>query len=143
MDEYRFSAIMGGLRGAQAWIVNRGRAAGLPDADLIRMELACEEILANIILHAYPDVDVRGGIEIHTGFMDQFFAVTITDEGIPFNPLEAPEPDINRTVEDRRPGGLGIHFVRAKTDQVRYSRIRDRNILTLKWVVPLRGGGAE
>jgi len=141
LDGYRFPALMEGLRAAQAWLLSRGKAAGLPDAGLTRVELVCEEILANIIMHAYPEGP--GEIEIHAALMDRFFAVTITDGGVPFNPLQAPKPDTNRPIEERRPGGLGTHFVKASTDEITYSRSQDRNALTLKWTVPFPVGGSK
>lgn len=36
----------------------------------------------------------------------------VEDDGQPFNPLEAPEPDMAKSLEERTIGGLRIHLVR-------------------------------
>ncbi len=56
---------------------------------------------------------------------------TIIDRGRPFNMLEAPTPDLCADIESRQVGGLGIHFIRAIMDDVRYVRRGGCNILTL------------
>jgi len=38
---------------------------------------------------------------------------------------------IDKPVEDRKIGGLGIHFVRSLMDSVEYRREENKNILTL------------
>jgi anti-sigma regulatory factor (Ser/Thr protein kinase) len=43
-----------------------------------------------------------------------------------------PEPDLTRAVEQRTPGGLGVHLMRKLTDEVSYERLGDKNCLTLK-----------
>ena len=44
--------------------------------------------------------------------------LTFRDDGKPYNPLEAEEPDIAASVEDREIGGLGIFMVRKLMDNV-------------------------
>ena len=56
----------------------------------------------------------------------------IEDDGIPFNPVMAEEPDLECRIEDCRIGGLGIHLIKKLMDEVRYERVNDVNILYLK-----------
>ena len=53
------------------------------------------------------------------------------DNGKPYNPLEAEEPDITASAEDRSIGGLGIFMVKKMLDNVEYSYVDNYNILTL------------
>jgi anti-sigma regulatory factor (Ser/Thr protein kinase) len=55
--------------------------------------------------------------------------VTLSDDGVPFDPLSY-EP-VERDFEDWDVGGLGIGFVRQICDDVAYSHADGRNVLTL------------
>ena len=57
--------------------------------------------------------------------------ITISDDGIPFNPFQKASPDLKASLEDRDIGGLGIHLVRELMDSVSYKRGVGRNIVTL------------
>ena len=58
--------------------------------------------------------------------------VYLVSDGKPFNIMESGEfEDIDKGAEDRKIGGLGIHFVRSLMDTVDYRREHDKNIITL------------
>lgn len=57
--------------------------------------------------------------------------LTFSDNGKPYNPLIAEEPDVTASAEDRAIGGLGIFMVRKMMDDTRYMHKDDKNILTL------------
>ena len=60
----------------------------------------------------------------------------IEDDGIPYNPLERPDPDVEELLEKRTQGGLGIYLVKKRMDQMEYEYKDDMNRLTLrKWDV--------
>ena len=97
--------------------------------------LALEEILVNIIRHGYPE----GGeheIEVRLSQQQDWVTATVEDDGMPFNPLEAPEPDLYGPLETRPIGGLGIHLVRNITDGLEYHRSEGRNRLVMRKHVP-------
>jgi anti-sigma regulatory factor (Ser/Thr protein kinase) len=58
--------------------------------------------------------------------------VTIADTGAPFNPLNAPPPDLTSNLVDRPIGGLGIHLVRSLMNSVEYEREGGENRLRLR-----------
>ena len=58
--------------------------------------------------------------------------IQIEDDGKEFNPLSYAEPDTDLSLDDRKIGGLGIHFVRKIMDDITYIRSDNKNILTLK-----------
>ena len=53
------------------------------------------------------------------------------DNGKPYNPLDAKEPDVTASAEDRAIGGLGIFMVRKMMDKVEYMYKDGQNVLTL------------
>ena len=99
--------------------------------DLIfRVNLVLEELGLNA-LH-YGCVDGMADIEITMVSEQDVVTITISDSGMPFDPLsEAPLPDIEASIEDRNIGGLGVYLVREMMDEVYYKREQDRNHLTL------------
>ena len=54
------------------------------------------------------------------------------DQGKPYNPLEADEPDTELSGEDRPIGGLGIFLVQSTMDDLSYEYKENLNIVTLK-----------
>jgi anti-sigma regulatory factor (Ser/Thr protein kinase) len=57
--------------------------------------------------------------------------VEIEDDGSAFNPLDIPVPNLATPLQDRDPGGLGIHLARSLMDGIHYRRVGRRNVLTL------------
>jgi serine/threonine-protein kinase RsbW len=95
------------------------------------MKLALDEILTNIISYAYDDA--REHIIVVRLSLDQEkWTVEVEDDGRPFNPLNAPEPDTKQLLGERPIGGLGIHLVRKLIDELEYRRQNDRNILVMR-----------
>lgn len=94
------------------------------------VSLAIEEIVTNCIKYGYDDSDAHT-IEISLSLSDGLLTMVVTDDGHPFNPLEAPPPDLSLAIEDRPIGGLGIHLLRELSDEVSYDRRDGMNRLTL------------
>jgi serine/threonine-protein kinase RsbW len=57
--------------------------------------------------------------------------VDLIDQGLAFNPLSVAPLDPKSLLEHPELKGLGIHLIRQITDEVRYNRVADKNILTL------------
>ena len=89
--------------------------------------------------YAFPDGEAHD-IEIRTELAADRLVVTISDDGIPFNPLGAGTPDTGLPLETRALGGMGIHLVRNLVDDVAYQRRIDRNVLTLVKRIDWEGG---
>lgn len=95
------------------------------------MNLALEEIVTNIINHGYEGreeypITIRFSLEKHN------LRIQIKDGAPEFNPLELPEPeDLDKPLEERKIGGLGIHLVKKFTDNFSYRRSNNKNIVTL------------
>ncbi|NTU97798.1 MAG: ATP-binding protein [Chlorobiaceae bacterium] len=90
--------------------------------------LSAEEAFINICSYAYSAE--RGDVSVSCGLRDGQLVVEMTDEGVPFDPLSAPVPDISPGLDERTPGGLGIHFIKKLTEGcISYRRENRRNIL--------------
>ena len=96
---------------------------------IYKINLVLDEILMNIISYGYTD-NSEHFIDINILF-DSEISITVTDEGKQFNPLEASIPDVNKTLEERTIGGLGLQIVRAMMDSITYKYENNKNILLL------------
>ncbi len=92
--------------------------------------LAIEELVTNCIKYGYSDTDEHT-VEIVFSVVDGVLTIDVTDDGNPFNPLEAPGPDFSVAAEQRPIGGLGLHLLRELSDEQRYERRDGANRLTL------------
>ncbi len=96
--------------------------SGFADETIGKIILAVDEACTNIIKHAYnfsPD----GKITISIKFDSSKFSISITDEGIHFNPNSVPEPNIIEYYKQKKVGGLGIYLIRKLMDEVKYSTL--------------------
>jgi serine/threonine-protein kinase RsbW len=103
--------------------------ASLPEQRIDELALLIEEIFMNVCCHAYPD----GGQGVVTltysvpapGELN----VEVADQGVEFNPLAAPPPDLTLNLQSRPIGGLGIFLVKALAPSITYRRESDWNRL--------------
>jgi anti-sigma regulatory factor (Ser/Thr protein kinase) len=113
-----------------------GRAHGLPERLVDQFVLALDELVANIVQHGLSN-DRQETIQISITLDAVRLGMEISDPSRAFDPLhEAPAPDLDSALEQRRVGGLGVHFVRTMMDDVTYRREGDRNVLTLSKSLP-------
>jgi|GEM_PF-65766 len=103
------------------------------DADMksmMQIAVAFEEMFVNVAHYAYKGRE--GTVEVSVSVCDGMTEITLTDEGVPFNPLGLEDPDITLSAEDRKIGGLGILMVKKTMDEVRYRYENEKNIFTMK-----------
>ena len=103
---------------------------GVPPETAGDLNLALEEVVANVIMHAYPQ---GGAHEIRvdvTAEMDRV-AAAVVDDGVAFDPLQRAEPNVALPLEERPVGGLGILLARRVMDDLHYAREGGRNHLTM------------
>ena len=102
----------------------------LPGQVVVSMQIVFEELLSNIIKYNFSD-DAPHDIEIKVEVSAEKLMATIIDDGIAFNPFDAPAPDTTLALEDREIGGLGVHIVRTMMDEVFYERDGNKNVVTV------------
>jgi anti-sigma regulatory factor (Ser/Thr protein kinase) len=108
-----------------------GRSLGLSKKCIFEINLALDELFTNIISYGFSDDDEHV-IKVTVTPQNETLCLCIEDDGVPFNPVEAQEPDLECSVEDCKIGGLGIHLIRNLMDEICYERCGEKNVLTLK-----------
>jgi serine/threonine-protein kinase RsbW len=99
------------------------------------LNLALDEIVSNVVKYAYP----KGGehlFSLHISLSDDEFVARVEDDGVEFNPMEHPAPDLDAPLEERKEGGLGIFLIRQIMTSVDYQRMMGTNIVTLRKRLP-------
>ena len=118
------------LERISAAVEDIGQRENWPAQFIFRVNLVLEELGLNIMSYGYDEG--LHEFEIALTSEADVLRIEVTDDGRPFDPLnEAPEPDLDASVDDRQVGGLGIHLVRTMVDEMSYRREQDKNHLTL------------
>jgi anti-sigma regulatory factor (Ser/Thr protein kinase) len=108
----------------EAWDIN--------PANGHKINLALEEIVSNIINYGFDD-EAKHLIAITIEQIEGAVRIVVEDNGTAFNPLEMEEPDsLNKPIEEREVGGLGIYFVKQFMDYEEYRREEGKNILIIE-----------
>ena len=114
-----------------AFVAEVCEAVGLSQPDIMKMKVAMEEAVVNVMNYAYPP-DTHGDVTIEAASNDVRLKFTIIDSGKPFDPTVKAEVDTTLSAKERPIGGLGIHIVRQFMDSINYERVGDLNVLTLR-----------
>jgi phosphoserine phosphatase len=112
---------------------------GASDADSYAVTMAVEELFTNMVKY---NAAGSGAITLEIECIGDEVVCQLTDpDSERFDVTAVPDADIRQPVEQRRPGGLGLHLIRRMLDAIDYeysgrsSRITFRKRLT---IVPLR-----
>lgn len=119
------------VRGAVAQLTER---LGFPETECRAVVLGIDEALTNIIRHAYggsaeqPIEVVFSRIqETWHGANRDALEIVLMDQGKKVDSAKL----AGRALEDVRPGGLGLHFIRETMDAVEFRHANGRNHLRL------------
>ncbi len=132
MKELILDATIDNIQQIIAFADERLEEIGCPVKIQMQFDVAIDEIVSNIAHYAYmPDT---GKVSVCIEVADNPTSVTITfmDNGVPFDPLQKPDPDVTQTADERDIGGLGIYMVKKSMDDIRYERCGGKNILTIR-----------
>lgn len=105
------------LLAADGWLKSRGVDDGLR----VRVVVACEEAISNIVRHALGRRR-HSVIDLRITISDKELTAVVRDEGIPFNPVEQ-DPET----------GIGLMLLKKTCDDLNYEYIFHQNLLTVKW----------
>jgi anti-sigma regulatory factor (Ser/Thr protein kinase) len=97
---------------------------------LFPVSFAVEELFTNMVKY---NEDGQGDILLTMEKTDGALVVSLTDfDAEPFDVTEAPDVDIDASLEERSPGGLGLHLVRRMVDDIQYRHAGREARITFK-----------
>ena len=125
------------VRGAVAQLTER---LGFSESECRAAVLGIDEALTNIIRHAYAGHPDRP-IEVHfrriraslCGKSGEALEIVLEDRGKKVDRAKL----CGRALEDVKPGGLGLHFIRESMDALEFRRKNGRNQLRLVKFLPI------
>jgi serine/threonine-protein kinase RsbW len=139
VDELSLRAEAEEVRHASDWLAGCGRAHGLPAEQMGRLELSLNEVFANILAHGGPGATVAPVIlrlEIQGDAVAGSASLTVSDAGVPFNPLALDPGTRPQTLEEAEPGGLGLIMLRRFSERLAYHYDAGRNHLSFSVAWP-------
>lgn len=114
------------LDAIEAWC----EAAELPPGVAHRLAVVVEELAANVAMHGTGGEGGASFIAVAIRRDADGITAVVEDDGREFNPLARATPDTEAALEDRDVGGLGVHFAKVMTRELRYARESGRNRVT-------------
>ena len=126
----RIDADLERLADVRQFVRTAAHEAKAPTNCLDDLVQAVDEAATNVIVHGYRGE--AGWLEVAVAAQDGELVITLEDGAAAFDPTSVPEPDLSVPPMERRPGGMGVHLVRACTDRLTYRpRPGGGNILTM------------
>ena len=141
MKTLKVKSELGQIEKIRHFIKENLREFSLSEEEYFKIELSLVEVCTNIVRYAYPDK--KGDIFLKTWHQDAAIYWEIRDSGIPFDPTQIKEWNIEDMIRHERKGGLGIFLARKLMDEFSYRREADQNILTLSKRVRLKKTKAQ
>lgn len=106
------------------------KSSGFSHKAVMQVCLAVEEIVTNIVYYGHLELHALIEVTCITG--EDSVTILISDQGVPFNPLNTDIPKITTSLMEREAGGLGLYFVKKLIDRIDYRRINNKNHVYLK-----------
>ena len=101
-----------------AFFGREGLDAGLRQG----VDLTLEELFTNMVKYSPASARVRVDLTRIAGGVE----ATLTDYDVePFDVTQAPDVDVGAPIEQRKPGGLGLHLIRRMVDSIDYAYSKD------------------
>ena len=105
---------------------------GCPMKSIISINIAIDELYSNIVKYGYANTTGPADIIINEYDDPHGVEICFVDQGVPYNPIKAEDPDTTLSAEERGIGGLGIFMVKKSMDDMSYEYKNGRNILKIR-----------
>ena len=131
MASLSFPAKLNSIKPATEFLNKILEEAGCSQRDQNRLNIALDELMSNVARYAYaPGTgDVTVSVEVLED--PKRAVITLTDSGVPYDPLQKEDPDVTLSAEERGIGGLGIYIVKQSMDGMTYEYRDGQNVLTI------------
>lgn len=132
MKTLRLPATMESLEPFRRFVLESLQRSNPVEEVVFKIELVLEEALTNVVHYAYPEAE--GDVEVGCALEDhKRFCLRVRDWGLPFNPLERPDPEMGDEIAERKVGGLGIYLIRHLVDELHYQWHDGGNLMTFRF----------
>jgi anti-sigma regulatory factor (Ser/Thr protein kinase) len=95
------------------------------------IELLLEEWWANLLNYAFTET-AHPKVQVEIRSTAQTASIVVRDNGIEFDPVARPDPDLSIPVEERPIGGLGIYMIKKLSKSLSSQRRYGENILRIE-----------
>ena len=132
MTEMKVRASVDNLNQVLAFVDTELEKLECPIRAQMQIDVAVEELFVNIANYAYTQGGGTATIVVETEEHPRAVEITLIDTGVPYDPLQKPDPDVTLPAEERQIGGLGIYMVKKSMDGMEYEYRNGQNILTIR-----------
>jgi anti-sigma regulatory factor (Ser/Thr protein kinase) len=117
MQKQEFPRHLNSLAGLYEFTEDIMKARDLPDGVRFPVHLAMEELFVNMV-HYNPTVttDIEVGIDV----ADRVTVSLVDNGGVEFDVTAKRDVDVESPLEERTPGGLGLHLIQNLVDSLEY-----------------------
>ena len=131
MRELTIEAEVENLDNVLAFVDEELEKFDCPPKIQVQIDVAVEELFVNIAHYAYKPEKGNATIKVEVQESPLSVIITFVDNGVPYDPLAKPDPDVTLSAEEREIGGLGIFMVKKSMDDIKYEYKDGKNILTI------------
>lgn len=116
--EQLFKKELSSLKQIVTFVDNFRNENSISEGAVFKLNLMIEEIFTNMIKYASQS---RQDVTIALARKGNSVVISLTDFAVePFDVTASAKVDINLPLEERTPGGLGLHLVKTLADNVSY-----------------------
>ena len=131
MNELTLDATIENIETVTDFVNVQLEAIGCPIKAQMQIDVAIDELFGNIAHYAYtPEVGLAT-VRFDVDKDPPSVILTFIDNGVPYDPLAAEDPDVNLSASERKIGGLGVFLVKKTMDDVSYQYKDGQNILRI------------
>lgn len=129
MEPLTLPGVLDSLSAIGQYVNAAAQEAGLDKKVAYRLRLAVDEVATNSIIHGYDESGTTGDVVIRSEIDAEKLTIIVEDAAPPFDPRTLQDrPDhIDKPVEDRPIGGLGVYLTVQNVDKFDYEYVNKHN----------------
>lgn len=131
MAQMTFPATLENIEAATDFMNGILESADCPMRTQMKLAVALDELMSNVARYAYAPGTGDVTVSVEVLEEPKRAVITLTDSGIPYDPLQKEDPDVTLSAEERGIGGLGIYIVKQSMDGMTYEYRDGQNVLTI------------
>lgn len=131
MAQMTFPATLENIEAATDFMNGILESADCPMRTQMKLAVALDELMSNVARYAYAPGTGDVTVSVEVLEEPKRAVITLTDSGVPYDPLQKEDPDVTLSAEERGIGGLGIYIVKQSMDGMTYEYRDGQNVLTI------------